>query len=218
GDGDFSDPGELDAEDQGGVDGLDLQLGGADTLTVNLAGSLLAGQSKSLKVLLGPGTNLLNVGSTAAFTLNADARFLIDIVGGPGTDKVTLDFSQWTVAGGSLSVRGDLGPRSDVAVIRAPAVQPPGGFNGHLALGPGSNVLSYSDGVTGPDADVRLDVQGDTGIDNVTLSLGHPSWGRTYYAFDLGAGNDIFRANFDLAAFSLPGSQPFQLSVSGGPG
>src|SRR5262249_13666383 len=87
GDGDYSDPGELDAEDEGRVDGLDLQLGGADALTVNLAGSLLAGQSKSLKVLLGPGTNLLNVGSTAAFTLNADARFLIDIVGGPGTDK-----------------------------------------------------------------------------------------------------------------------------------
>src|SRR5262249_59989860 len=112
GDGDFSDPGELDAEDQGGVDGLDLQLGGADTLTVNLAGSLLAGQSKSLKVLLGPGTNLLNVGSTAAFTLNADARFLIDIVGGPGTDKVTLDFSQWTVAAGSPFRGGAPGART----------------------------------------------------------------------------------------------------------
>src|SRR5262249_22595348 len=66
GDSDTDDAGEIDAVDQGQVDWLELQLGGADTITVNLAGNLTGGASQLLRVVLGPGTNVLHVASTAA--------------------------------------------------------------------------------------------------------------------------------------------------------
>jgi hypothetical protein len=217
GDGDFADPGEINGVDLGPVRGVDLQLGGSDTITVNLASNLTAADSRTIKVLLGPGTNVLNLGSTGAYALDPNAFYTVEINGGAGIDKATLDFSQVNDAG-SISVRADLGAGSDGMVVKAPLVNFQAFFAVDVALGLGNNSFTFTDGRCQSQSTERVDVQGDAGADNVTFNFGQLSDALKLLRVDLGAGNDTFTANFDLASFSLFGNQPLHLTVNGGAG
>jgi len=217
GDGDFTDAGDVDGVDQGKMDGLELQLAGADVIRVNLAGSLTAADSKTIKVRLGPGNNVFDVIGTGAFDVGANARVQVDVAGGPGVDKPTLDFSQLNVLGAIL-LRAELAGGSDVMVVKSPSLASGGLFSVDAILGPGANSFTYADGPRAPDSTERVDVQGDTGPDTVRLGYAHRSEGRRTFTVDLGAGNDTLAADFDLTGFSLGPRQPLHLTVNGGPG
>jgi hypothetical protein len=217
GDGDFLDAGEINAVDQGLVQGLDLQLGGADVISVNLAGNLTSSDSKIVKVLFGGGTNVLNMGS-GNFQLFNNSRYLIDIVGGNGLDKPTLDFSSLNANSGALQVQADLGAGNDIMVVKAPPLGSGGFVSVDAALGLGTNAFTYTNAVGVSDSTQRIDVQGDAGIDTVTMNFAHASDSRQLLSVDLGAGNDKFLGNFDLANTFVPTNQPFHLTVNGGPG
>jgi hypothetical protein len=217
GDGDFVDAGEINAVDQGTVQGLDLQVGGSDVISVNLTGSLTSLDPKIVKVLLGGGTNVLNMGS-GPVSLGLNARYLVDIVGGVGIDKPTLDFSSMTGDSGALQIRADLGAGNDTMVVKAPGLGGGGFLSVDAALGLGTNSFTYTDGFGATDSTARIDVQGDAGVDMVTMNFAHASDARLLLTADLGAGNDKFFGNFDLANTSVPVNQPLHLTVNGGLG
>src|SRR5262249_3468671 len=150
GDGDFTDAGlgDLNAAAEGSVDGLELQLGGADTITVNLSGDF-SQVAKALRFTLGPGTNVVNVGSSGPLTFSDEVRLQVDILGGAGVDKPSLDFSNIILNDSAIIVRADLGGGNDVASLSAP-LQNSGtaAFSVDLALGLGANSFVYNDGLS----------------------------------------------------------------------
>src|SRR5262249_42018479 len=179
--------------------------------------NLTGGASKLLRVVLGPGTNVLNVGSTGAFNVGAGSRLLVDVVGGPGVDKPTVDLSSLQVDGG-ISLRADLAAGNDVMGIKAPLVNVGGVVSVDVALGPGANALAYTDASVSDGGIEHVDIQGDAGSDFVAFNFGHVHGGRAIYTVDLGPGNDVFNANFDLGNFVVFLAQAFRLTVNGGAG
>jgi hypothetical protein len=216
----FSDPGDLNGVAFGGdIRVFDIRLGGNDVVTYNIAGDL-NGNSKSAQIILGPGTNTVNVTSTATL-IQGNSRVLVDIAGSSGADTVTGSIPT-TIDASAFLLRVDLGAGNDkVAVAFTNSVIQNGSIVGVEALlGLGANTFQWTK--TGPlvASTMSIDVEGGAGPDTVTTFLGSAlSAGARYFVnADLGGGNDVFNGLLDFNTFSLTGSSEAHFRALGGLG
>jgi hypothetical protein len=224
GDGDLADATDLPAANYAGAfDTYDIQPKGNDTVNFSLVDGAYNGVRLNPQILLGSGTNTVNLNFTGD-ALQASSRVLIDIAGGAATDSVTITLPALDAS--AFQVKAEMGSGNDAFTINQPVnISAGSSVPLEVNLGLGTNSLTYN--MAGFPTQIgfsnlSLNVEGGTGLDTVTLNLaGRVNASRTYFAADLGAGNDKFRANLDLGNFIVynnPGLGEAHFDVNGGGG
>jgi hypothetical protein len=197
---------------------FDIQLGGYDVITFNIAGDL-NNSGKNAQIVLGPGINTVNVTSTAAL-IQGNSRVLVDVVGGAGPDTITGSIGS-TIDASTFQVRADLGLGNDAVNVAFP-----GAFvNGSVIsvdgqLGAGVNAFTVSKTGTFTASTMNVDVEGGPLTDTVQVFLGSPLAGDARYlaSAELGAGNDTFKGSVDFTQLQLGGGSEAHFRARGGLG
>jgi len=204
GNGSFLDPGDVNGVQENLILGIDVQLGGSDSITYALGSA--TGSTRTLQIALGGGTNRVEL--TLNDGLNsAGAGLLVDVSGGPGADTVVGTVGRVTGAG--LQVRADLGAGNDAFDLAFGAAITGGAVVAVQAvLGPGSNTARVTKGLALNGSTLSIDVEGGSGVDKVTTSLASSLVGGRYSVnAELGGGNDEFRGLVDFGATSLTNAE-----------
>ncbi len=215
----FTDPGDVNGVTYGNDHRLfDIRLGGSDVITFNVADDLL-GAAKDAEIVLGPGTNTVNITSTAT-TIAAGSRVLVDVVGGTGADTVTASIGS-TINGSNLLVRADLGTGNDRVNLAFPGTFTNGAIVGvEGVLGAGSNTFSVPKTGAFDASTMTVDVDGGPGADTVVAFLGSPLGANARYFVnaDLGAGNDTFTGSLDFSQLQIGAGSEVHFRARGGLG
>jgi hypothetical protein len=201
---------------------LDVQLKGNDTISLAFAaGQNFDGDSKSIQILLGPGTNTVTLGSGVALLSNS--KLLLDVVGGSATDVVNLQLQQLLagITGASaLDFRIDTGLGNDQLNVALPGLGQGSSLDLHASLGPGTNSFNLTSALNISDSTATIEVEGGVGVDTVNASFGADliNNSRVLLSADLLAGNDTFTANVDLANVDIQAGSELRLKARGGAG
>jgi hypothetical protein len=197
---------------------FDIQLGGYDVITFNVAGDL-NNSGKNAQIVLGPGINTVNVTSTATL-IDANSRVLVDVIGNAGPDTITGSIGS-TIDASTFQIRADLGLGNDSVNVAFP-----GAFvNGAVIsvdgqLGAGVNAFAVSKTGTFTTSTMNVDVEGGPWTDSVQVFLGSPLAANSRYfaSAELGAGNDTFKGSVDFTQLQLGAGSEAHFRARGGLG
>jgi hypothetical protein len=230
-DGDTSDAADVDVSFAQQFVTYDVALGGNDTIRFEISpGTYVTLFPVNLQVALGPGTNNLTVVPGGDVQV-LQSGLLIEVFGGSGPD--VLSVTTPTVTQARFSLVADLGGGNDVVTVSQGGAGSDGSvsaadFRVAVNLGTGNNAFSFRQR-PGPilvvgQTPFAVNVEGGSGRDTVSAFVnGFFLDSPAELTADLGAGNDSFAAEIDLADFSLiglPGTRraALHLDVEGGPG
>jgi hypothetical protein len=234
GDGDFADAslGDLNGLALPGVEAVELQLKGRDTVEYEIQGAV-SGALQQLAVTFGVGPNRLTVKGASGASLIDRSSLVVDVAGGPGVDTVELFLQELQpIRYSGVVLRGDLGAGNDVvSFVGTPwtGLQQSFAFDVDvdLALGAGHNLVTLDGKAMDVDSSgtdlcfVRLDIGGGdvaSGSDTVLMSGPHSITGRLFVNARLRAGNDSFVGSLDSGAGNSVFFGHLRYRVNGGPG
>ncbi|MBI3932815.1 MAG: hypothetical protein HY317_05310 [Acidobacteria bacterium] len=220
GDGDFADASDLNAQVfSGDFHVYDVQLGGADTITFNVPSNWSA-ISRSVQLVLGPGTNNVHLTTAGGAVLQAGSRLQMEVVGYLQYDRVNLTTPGLDAS--SFLFRADLSSgNDDVDLTLGGDVTGGSVLDVDAVLSVGSNTFDFLQAGKTVDASTLLiHVEGAGGVERVTSSLNGTISGaaRMLFTAELGGGSDLYTGTVDLAAFDLTGPAEARFEVAGGVG
>jgi hypothetical protein len=212
GNGLFSDAVDVTVSGSATIETYSLELGGSDVVTVRL-GETLTGARKNVVAVMAAFSNQLKL-ITQGFDLQGGTSLMIDIVGGGGSENVTLDFSGSTIDSSWVMVRGDHYAGNDTAKWIGAAHTINSVVDVDFFAGVGRNVMSYSDGggqVVG--SSIAYFAEGSdrpTDKDFFDASLGGTleEASRLKLGVNLLFGDDSFTTHVNLAGFGIDPGAP----------
>lgn len=233
GDGDYVDAslGDLNGAAFPGVEAVDLQLKGRDTVEYEVQGAAI-GVVQLVTVAFRAGPNRLTVKGASGSSLADRSSLVFDVVGGAGADTVELLLEPLhPIRDSGVVLRGDLGAGDDVVnflgttgtVFQSFAFD----IDVDLALGAGHNRVTLDARTmevlsSGSDqAFVRFDIEGGdvaAGSDTVRMEGPLSMTGRLFVNARLRSGNDSFVSSQDSGAGNSVFAGHLRYRLSGGPG
>jgi hypothetical protein len=227
GDGDTTDKGDMAPTAfnfNGDSVALDVALGlGNDVFNYATTGNYSA-STRLISVNLGAGRNTFGFSTGSNDVLNA-SRISLDVVSSAATDTVSVDFDE--VRKSDVTVSLALGKGADTATVDFDRIDDGASVDVDVDLGGGLNALTMDIAEVGfgDQGTVDVDVTGGVNRDTVTLNL-HDDVGNGVknsllsFEADLGAGNDVFKANLDYSGsvFRVDDHAAASIAVKGGAG
>ncbi|MBL8693391.1 MAG: hypothetical protein JNJ88_04775 [Planctomycetes bacterium] len=224
GDGDFLDPGDVNANSVGNVETIEVLAGnGNDVVTYQVTG---AGTRNRRIVIDGGGGNDTITGTGSAATLQLGG-YTIDAIGGAGNDILN-----WAAPGNDNALyafKWNAGVGNDTGSVTLFSSVFGGTVEIEGTLGTGTNQFTVeiggNVGLSSEPTDLRIRCEGgkqtDTVVVRYTNNLNSASM--ALVDVNLGAGNDVFRAEFDHSTFDLQGAAAnviprFRIHAAGGDG
>lgn len=230
GDGDFTDPGELDNVTYNYTGRLAIAArmgGGKDGFGYELAGPLTS-RVRDLDINMGKGADTVNVvAGDLQSSIFGGAQLDVDVATGKGNDTVNVTTGK---ADGSLvGLRIDLGAGNDKGSVKFDQIDNGASVDVDADLGHGDNTFEVDIQTVGKfqhaDADIRI--VGGVNVDQVAVNLhddvgGGAAPGRSTLTIDadLGDGNDTFIASMDAggSGFRVDDQSLVAISARGGKG
>jgi len=200
----------------------DIQMKGTDTVNFTVVAGTYSGLRLNPQILMGPGTNALNVFFTGVI-LQANSRVSFEIVGGAGNDTMSLNLPRLNAS--AFLINADAGAGNDVFTINQLDQVLNSDLEADVNLGVGTNTFNYNQSAGAvasafAGSNVSVSVDGGSGIDVVNVGLkAIEISSKVYFATDLGAGNDKFTATIDETSFiNYGGGGEIHLDANGGAG
>lgn len=204
GDGDFLDPGDVNANPVGNVETIEVLAGnGNDVITYVVTGF---GTSRRRVVLDGGGGNDSIVGTDAGATL-ALGGYTVEAVGGAGNDSLS-----WTVPeidNALFAFKWLAGVGNDSGTVNVASSATGGTIEIEGLLGTGTNsfsvIVNGTMGAVSEPTDLRIRCEGGKQVDSVLVRYVNNLTSASLALVDvnLGAGNDTFTQELDASSYDL---------------
>lgn len=204
GDGDFLDPGDVNANSVGNVETIEVLAGnGNDSITYQVTG---AGTRNRRIVIDGGGGNdtITGVGSAATLQLGG---YTVDAIGGVGNDTLS-----WSAPGNDNALyafKWNAGVGNDTGTVNLSSNATGGTIEVEGFLGTGTNaftvIVGGNMGSTSEPTDLRIRCEGGKQADTVTTRYINNLNSASMVLIDvnLGGGNDVFTHEFDAGSFDM---------------